>query len=295
MKTLQFNVPTIEGQSLTVQEDVMDSFYPHFHSHQEAQLMWIVKGNGVLVVENTLHPFKENDIFFLAANQPHVFKSVSQDRLSNESRSISVFFDPNGKLKPLFSLGEFDSLNQFIYNNSRGFKIPESHFKSVSERLLQVKSAVKMDKLMHFFYLLRSLANISKETDPLCAERIEDVSLEAGIGGSRITLIFNYIKENFKNELSLADVAEYANLTPQAFCRYFKKHCGITFVHYLNRIRVKEVCNQLNEDHLDSVSFIAYNCGFNSITNFNRVFKQITGCNPKEYVQQYKQTLYSLI
>nr|WP_199079200.1 AraC family transcriptional regulator [Pedobacter sp. ASV19] len=198
-------------------------------------------------------------------------------------------------MKPLFSLGELDSLNQFIYSNPQGFKIPESHFKSVSERVLQVKSAVQIDKLMHFFYLLRSLANISKETDPLCAERIEEVSLEAGTSGSRITLIFNYIKENFKNELTLADVAEYANLTPQAFCRYFKKHCGITFVHYLNRIRVKEVCNQLNENYLDSVSFIAYNCGFNSITNFNRVFKQITGCNPKEYVQQYKQTLYSLI
>lgn len=67
MKTLQFNVPTTQGQSLTIQEDVMDSFYPHLHSHQEAQLMWIKKGEGVLVVEDTLHPFKENDIFFFGS------------------------------------------------------------------------------------------------------------------------------------------------------------------------------------------------------------------------------------
>jgi len=294
MKTLQFNVPIMQGQSLTVQEDILETFYPHLHRHQEAQLMWIVKGRGILIVEDTLHPFKENDIFFLGANQPHVFKSSSQDGFSNESRSISIFFDPNGKLKFLFSLEEFESLNQFIYNNSCGFKIPEEYFEQISERVLQLKSSDQMDKLMHFFYLLRSLASISKETDPLCAERAE-VILDPIHSSNRINVICNYIKENHKHDLSLEEVADYANLTPQAFCRYFKKHCGVTFVTYLNRIRVKEVCSQLTEDHLDSVSFVAYSCGFNSITNFNRVFKQIIGCNPKEYVQQYKQTLYSVI
>lgn len=294
MKTLQFNVPTMHGQSLTVQEDTLEMFYPHLHRHREAQLMWIVKGKGILIVEDTLHPFKENDIFFLGANQPHVFKSASQDGFSTESRSVSIFFDPNGKLKSLFSLEEFESLNQFIYNNSRGFKIPETYFMQLSDRVCQLKSADQMDKLMHFFYLLRSLAHISRETEPLCAERVE-VAFDGIHSSNRINLICNYIKEHFKNEITLEDVADHANLTPQAFCRYFKKHCGVTFVTYLNRIRVKEVCNQLNEDHLDSVSFIAYNSGFNSITNFNRVFKQIIGCNPKEYVQQYKQTLYSVL
>lgn len=294
MKTLQFNVPTMRGQSLTIQEDVLETFYPHFHRHQEAQLMWIKKGKGVLIVEDTLHPFKENDIFFLGANQPHVFKSASQDGFSNESRSVSIFFDPNGKLKSLFSLEEFESLNQFIYNNSRGFKVPDSYFPQIAERVCLLKSADQMDKLMHFFYLLRSLANISREAEALCNERVE-VVFDNIQGPNRINFICNYIKEHYRDEITLEDVADHANLTPQAFCRYFKKHCGVTFVTYLNRIRVKEVCNQLNEDHLDSVSFIAYNCGFNSITNFNRVFKQIVGCNPKEYVQQYKQTLYSVI
>ncbi|MDR2276044.1 MAG: AraC family transcriptional regulator [Sphingobacterium sp.] len=294
MKALQFNVPTMQGQNLTVQEDVLETFYPHLHRHQEAQLMWIVKGRGVLIVEDTLHPFKENDVFFLGANQSHVFKSSSHDGFSNESRSISIFFDPNGKLKSLFSLEEFESLNQFIYNNSYGFKIPEQYFDQISERVLQLKSSDQLDKLMHFFYLLRSLANISRETAPLCAERAE-VAVDTIHNANRINLICNYIKENHKHDLSLENVADYANLTPQAFCRYFKKHCGVTFVTYLNRIRVKEVCSQLTEDHIDSVSFIAYSCGFNSITNFNRVFKQIIGCNPKEYVQQYTQTLYSVI
>ena len=287
-------MPTTQGQSLTIQEDVMDSFYPHLHRHQEAQLMWVVKGDGVLVIEDALHPFKKNDIFFLGANQPHVFKSMSKSGFTNESQSISIFFDPNGKLKSLFSLDEFDTLNQFIHSNSRGFKVPEIYFEQVSERIMQLKASDQMDKLMQFFYLLRTLANISKGTVPLCTERIES-SVESKGNVSRITLICNFIKENYKKELTLEDVANHANLTPQAFCRYFKKHCGITFLSYLNRIRIKEVCNQLNEDHLDSVSFIAFNSGFNSITNFNRVFKQIIGCNPKEYTNNYRQTLFTAI
>ncbi|UIR54634.1 AraC family transcriptional regulator [Sphingobacterium sp. SRCM116780] len=294
MKTLQFNVPTVHGQSVMVQEDVMDQFYPYFHQHHEAQLMWIIKGSGVLVVEDTLHSFKENDIFFLGANQPHVFKSMSMDDYSNESRSISIFFDPKGKLGSLFNLGEFETLLQFINNNARGFKVPEAYFDAVSKRVIQLKSSDSIDKLMHFFYLLRTLSMMSKDIEPLCVERGVTLTNET-VSSNRMHDICNYIKENYKKELTLEEVANQANLTPQAFCRYFKKHCGLTFVSYLNRIRVREVCSQLNEEHLDSVSFVAYNCGFNSITNFNRVFKQIVGCNPKEYVQNYKKTVSTML
>ncbi len=290
MKTLQFNIPVIKGQSITVQEDISESFYPHLHRHQEAQLMWITKGKGVLLVDETLHPFKENDIFFIAAHQAHVFKSVSEDKAGDAARSISIFFDPEGRLKQLFMLGEFESLEQFLSQDSRGFKIPEVDFDMVSKRMLLLKQSEKIDKMMHFFYLLRTLAQISKRTDALCPEPMETVVGSTG-KNNRIEKVCHYINTHFKHGLTLESVAERAHLSPQAFCRYFKKHCGITLVGYLNRIRINEVCSQLGKDHLhlENISFIAYNCGFNSITNFNRVFKQIIGCTPKEYILRYDQ------
>lgn len=288
MKTVQFKIPVIQRQSISVQEDILESFYPFFHRHPEAQLMWIVKGEGMLFVDGHVHPFKPNDIFFIAANQAHVFKSLTDGTKKNESCSISIFFDPVGKLNQLFMLGEFVALKDFFKHNTRGFKIPEKDFELVSNRLLEIKKSDRIDKMMHFFYLLNLLPSICQDTIPLCPE---DHSIMDGQAerGDRIVTICHYIDQHFREELTLDGIASRANLSPQAFCRYFKKHSGMTLVGYLNRLRINEVCAHLDRNHLDSISLIAYNCGFKSITNFNRIFKHIVGCTPKEYILSYKQ------
>lgn len=288
MNTVDFKVPFGQRQTIRVQEDILESFYPYLHRHQEAQLMWVVKGDGVLLVEGQVHSFHQGDIFFIAANQAHVFKSLATDFSKNEACSISIFFDPLGKLQQLFMLGEFDSLKEFLNNNTRGFKIPSTENEIVSDRIVQLKNSDPIDKMMHFFYLLRTLSTISKDAEPLCLDT--DGKLNAhSFHKSRILSICRYIESHFKEELTLESIAKRANLSPQAFCRYFKKHSGLTLVSYLNQLRISEVCSRLHKDHLDSVSFIAYNCGFNSITNFNRIFKHIIGCTPKEYMVSYKQ------
>ena len=92
---------------------------------------------------------------------------------------------------------------------------------------------------------------------------------------------------NYNNALTLEDVAMQAHLTPTAFCRYFKKHTRHTFVHFVNKVRVNEACKLLINGPADSIAAVAYSCGFNSITNFNYVFKNITGTTPREYINTY--------
>src|SRR3546814_12932501 len=91
----------------------------------------------------------------------------------------------------------------------------------------------------------------------------------------RMGNIYNYVLQRYQNTLTLEEVAAEAHLTPQAFCRYFKKHTGITFVTFLNEMRINQACKRLTSGEFDSIATVAYNCGFNSITNFNRVFKGI--------------------
>jgi AraC-like DNA-binding protein len=80
-------------------------------------------------------------------------------------------------------------------------------------------------------------------------------------------------------------------MTPQAFCRYFKKHTGHTFVTFLNEMRINEACKKLANGRCDSISNVAYTSGFNSITNFNRVFKSVTGNSPREYLESYRSNV----
>lgn len=75
MKVLQFTIPVPLDKSIIVQKDVLPYFYPHLHRHQEIQLTWIQQGEGTLVADNNMHPFRPSEIYWLGANQPHIFKS----------------------------------------------------------------------------------------------------------------------------------------------------------------------------------------------------------------------------
>ncbi|WP_185217165.1 AraC family transcriptional regulator [Sphingobacterium mizutaii] len=286
MKPIQYNVPVPKDRTVFVQEDILDKFYPYMHRHVEYQIIMIVAGSGQLLVDDNLHNFQQGDIFLVGSNQAHVFKN---DQSSEGIRSVSVFFNLEGALLNLLNLPELSVLMEFISNNCRGFQVPNQHLAPIRRRIEVLKRSDRMDQLVNFFYLLKSLNMVSADLTPLSGVSHYETD---GFGGFKINSLCRFIEENFKENISLCDVAEKANLTPQAFCRYFKKCTGKTFVSYLNEIRVREACRLLGNDKYDCVSIIAYSSGFNSITNFNRVFRSVIGTSPKEYALNYKNFLY---
>jgi cupin superfamily acireductone dioxygenase involved in methionine salvage len=98
MKSLQFSVPADTNKSIRIQEDIMPNFYPYFHRHTETQIMWILKGHGTLAIEQNLFTFKPGDIFYLGANQSHVFKGDFAENEKQKVHAISIFFDPDKKI-----------------------------------------------------------------------------------------------------------------------------------------------------------------------------------------------------
>ncbi len=94
--------------------------------------------------------------------------------------------------------------------------------------------------------------------------------------------------KNYAKQISLIDVARQAHMTPPAFCRYFKKHTRHTFLSFLNEVRINEACKKLTDGSNQNIAVIAYNCGFNSITNFNKVFKTRKPASPPtSYLNAY--------
>lgn len=291
MKALQFTIPVMPNQTVTVQEDIIPQFYPHLHRHKEAQLIWIIKGEGTLIAENTMHTFEPNDIFMIAPNQSHVFKGSRKAGDSPEKEfvhSISVFYDPQGHLANFFQLPELSQLNVFLKEYKCGFKLPKQHFHTVSKRILKLKASNSMDQMLHFLHLLRTFCQMAPKPKHLSTFNTEHITDGEGL---RMGNIYNYILQHYQNALTLEEVASAAHLTPQAFCRYFKKHTGVTFITFLNEMRINQACKKLTAGEYDSIATIAYNCGFNSITNFNRVFKSVAGKSPKDYLSQYLHTV----
>ncbi len=291
MKVLQFTIPVQQDRSIISRIDILPYFYPYLHRHKEIQITWVQQGEGTLVVNNNMHVFQNNDIFFIGANQPHIFKSGASyfsPQSNKKAVSLDVFVDPETICNTLLNVSELKSLKTLLAQNQNGFKVPDKYLASVSNKMLLVKEAENgVQRALYFIELLQLLSKIE---DP---EKLSTQAplIDSETEGIRISKIYNYILDNFGNGVTLEDVAKEAYMTPQAFCRYFKKHTRHTFVSFLNEVRINEACKLFSSGDYGSIAAIAYSCGFNSITNFNRVFKNTTGQSPSTYIASLKRSV----
>lgn len=288
MKPLQFTIPLASQKAIIVQEDELPDFYPYLHRHKEAQLVWIIKGEGTLLVDYNTHLFKSGSIFYIAPQQTHLFKS-SQPLLNNGKNihTLSVFFDPLGGIAPLSLLPELKGLSFFLNAAAAGLYIDLADTVKIADCMKQVKLKKNYEQVAAFLILLKVLSGCLNNSRPLTL--LQHTATISEGEGLRMRTIYDYINKNYTGNIALNDIAAAVHLTPQAFCRFLKKHSGTTFVTILNQMRIHEVCKILSQGNYESVSTAAYSVGFNNVTHFNRVFKNITGISPLTFVNNIKK------
>ena len=103
----------------------------------------------------------------------------------------------------------------------------------------------------------------------------------SGHGNRTIRELISYVNEHYTEKLSLEDAADYVGFSREYFCRFFKQHMGLTFLRYLNEVRISHAGRLLSSTDL-SISEIMNTCGFTNQTIFNRLFKEIYGMTPRQ-------------
>ncbi|NQX40952.1 AraC-type DNA-binding protein [Pedobacter steynii] len=289
MKVLPFTLLVPDDKSVISEQIELPYFYQYLHRHEEWQITWVERGEGTLIAGNNMHAFRSGDLFLIGANLPHLFKSNPEYFMGDKNKCVkarSVFFNPDGRLAGLFKMPELNAASSFLKNNKHGFKIPERHTALLSERIQELHEATGSAVLFAFLSLMEGLQGVEEGAEPLCPDFYASNLSEHE--GMRLSNIINFIMRNYNNRIDLEDVANAAYMTPQAFCRYFKKHTGHTFISFLNEVRINDACKSLvSDDKPDCISGIAYKAGFNSIANFNRVFKNLIGRSPRAYIDEY--------
>ncbi|MBE9583581.1 helix-turn-helix domain-containing protein [Mucilaginibacter sp. JRF] len=295
MKVLQFTIPMPYDKSVVVEKVCLPHHYPYLHRHKEVQLTWIQKGEGTLITGNNMHDYSAGDVFFIGANLPHVFKSNPEYFNAGSGKQIealTIFFNPEGTLAPLFALPEMKFNSMLLQQHQQGFKFPHYIVNEIMQVMSSLQKTAGQDQLVEFFNLMKCMSAIKTKLEPLSTYgTLPGITDSEGI---RIGKIYNYIIQHYAEPLTLEDVAKVAYMTPESFCRYFKKHTGHTFVSFLNEIRINEACKKLISQRFENINIIAYKCGFKSITNFNRVFKFIIGNSPRGYLDAYNNNLINL-
>ena len=268
MKVLPFKIPKPEFDALIFQEDKDDLFFNKLHQHEEIQLSYIVEGEGTLIVGDTINYYKPDDILVIGSNIPHVFKSDVQS--NKNSHMLTLFFTESSFGEAFFQLEELKESNNFFKRSKQGFKVI-SHKKSLKALFFQLNGASKMRQ---FILLLELLQITSKANYKSLSSFIYDKKY-TDIEGNRMRDVFDYTMENYNSNISLNTVAEIANMTKNAFCKYFKKRTNKTYVQFLNELRIEHACKLLSTQKESSIIEIAEQTGFNNISNFNRQFKAI--------------------
>ena len=148
MKVLPFKIPKPENEALIYQEDDEVLFYNKLHQHEEIQISFILKGEGTLVVGDTISDFKTDDVIVIGSNIPHVFNSEPSSKES--SFMMTLFFTRDSFGRTFFDLNEFQSLNKFFKKSSYGFKL-NSNKSKLKNSFLSLKKASKLHRFIVLF------------------------------------------------------------------------------------------------------------------------------------------------
>ena len=280
MKALPFTIPKHDSALLLFQRDKELVFYDRFHQHEAIQISFIVSGEGELLVGDRIRRYKPGDAFVIGSYLPHLFKSDAT--VSEESEMLTVFFS-RADLDRLVQFEELAQVESLLDEMDLGISL-DSNQEEVGSFISQIEMASSLNRLSLFFSLLEMISesNRSVLTSNLPRKMLSENE------GMRMQAVMNFTLESIANPIKLEEVAERANMSVNAFCRYFKQRTNKSYFQFLIEIRVEQACTLLTNKVDLSVSEIAELSGFQNLSNFNRRFKKEKGLTPSKFRRENK-------
>lgn len=282
MEPLHFQIPKLNEETIRVESWNLNYFFDPIHFHEECQITLILEGKGSLFVADNVVPFKEEEIYLFGKNLPHVFKS---DRSAHENgsgqhaRAISVFFSQDIIKGALNNIPEAYAIQRLIDFSVYGIKVSKENTAVVRKNLIALTGKQSFEKVILF---LKALKNIS-EDNSLRFISSTGIPIQTVVKNiPNITRVFDYIRKNFHEKITLEQIAALVNMSPTAFCRFFKHKTQKTFSRFLIEVRIGNACKLLVQDDINTAE-CCYSCGFSNISNFHRHFKSVMGMTPSEY------------
>ncbi len=287
MKALPFKIPKTEQTSFHTQIDLEAYFYDTLHQHPEIQVTLIEESHGTLIYGDYLGSFQPGDVFVIGPNAPHVFRNDSSYYKSNSqvhAKALTFFFDRDTLGAPFLELPEAKDLVNFIDQSGRGLKLTGEGLEPLRQSIRSLFNQVGLDRIISLIEVLKQLS-LSEDFEFLSGHLQTKKMSE--LEGKRLNDIFNFTMQAYDRPIQLGEVAEVANMTSTAFCRYFKQHTRKTYLDFLNEYRIGQACKLLAEKD-KPIAQIAFDCGFNNLSNFNRKFKVVMSMTPREFVTSRK-------
>lgn len=246
-----------------------------WHYHPEFELVYVEADAGIRHVGTHISTYTQSDLVFIGGNLPHLNFDY---RLRSEYHQIVIQLRTDFLGTALGLAPEFSLISRLFKSAEYGIAFNGETKKIVAQKLKALYDLNSLEQLLQLVNIFQLLAG-SGEREILNS----DLTSKSFILKDKIRMgaIYEYIDANYHKKPDVNIVAEKVNLTTPAFCRYFKRQNNMTFTEFVNQYRIERAKNLLMQNH--NVSETCYAIGLESISYFNKLFKQITGENPSDF------------
>lgn len=260
--------------------------YP-MHSHVEYELNFTEKAPGVRrIVGDSAEIIGDYDLVLITGKDlEHVWEQ--HDCHSKEIREITVQFSSDLFFKSFINKNQFDSIRRMLERAQKGLVFPMSAILNVYAMLDTLASEKQgFYAVIKFLTILYELSLFEEEARTLSSSSFAKIGIQAD--SRRVQKVQEYINTHYQEEIRLNQLADMVGMTSVSFSRFFKLRTGKNLSDYIIDIRLG-FASRLLVDSTMSIAEICYECGFNNLSNFNRIFKKKKSCSPKEFRENYRK------
>ena len=286
IKPILEKITYADEHSFAIREDVLPYIKIPLHFHPEYELTFIIESFGKRFIGDNIENFEDGDLIFIGPNLPHFWrndKSFYENKKEQKVRLIVVHFPEDFLGSAFFNAPELFHIRKFLVASGRGMKIIGKTAVFIKEQMIRMFYERGFSRLM---ILLSILDRLSRSNDYyLLATEGYKKSIDQP-DADRINAVYEYIVDHYHEQICLDDVSSLVNMSSPAFCRYLRSRIGKSFKQMLNEIRIGQACKEILETE-KTITQIAYESGYNNISNFNGRFMEIKKMSPVKFRSMY--------
>jgi AraC-like DNA-binding protein len=250
-----------------------------WHYHPEFELVYVEADAGIRHVGTHISTYTQSDLVFIGSNLPHLNFDY---RLRSDYHQIVIQLRCDFMGTALGLTPEFAGIAKLFRTAEYGIAFDGVTKQKVAKQLRQLEGLSSLEQLLQLIDIFQILANSDEKTI-----LNKDLSSKNFILKDKIRMgaIYEYIDAEYHREPDVNIVAQKVNLTTPAFCRYFRRQTNMTFTEFVNQYRIERAKNLLMQNN--NVSETCYAVGIDSLSYFNKLFKEIAGENPSDFKRRW--------
>ena len=277
--------PLTQSDCFTLFSRVKKKFDFPLHYHEEYELNLIINAPGAKrIVGDHIEAIEELEMVLVGPNLYHAWFTHKCE--STEIRELTIQFHKDLFEDRFLRRNQLSFIKAMFEKSQRGILFSRETIERLQPRILALSQKNGFDSVLELLSILHDLST-SRNMRTLSDAGSSNEPLH--YNSRRIEKVFEYMNAHYSRAITLSEVAKVANMPEASFSRFIKKRIGNTFIDSLNEIRLGHATRMLI-DTTHNVAEVAYKCGFNNISNFNRTFKKKKGCTPKEFRSNFSGT-----